>query len=168
MILGLPPIPAGGTSMYKALCAAALLFATVVFTSGNKPADASAVGLPSPLIVAKVALTNQSAEVPTTTIFIPTQTGLYRVSPYMALTSGSSDSSEWNLYFGWTDESGQQSDILMFLAGPPPSFGQDGRQLGTAVGSFTFRAVAGQPVTYYTSGGGGGSYELFLTIERLQ
>jgi hypothetical protein len=152
--------------MYKTLCAAVLLVG-VFALAGRNSAAIPAASLTSPQIVAKVALTNQSGEIPTKTIFIPPQTGLYRVSPYMAMTSGLSNGG-WNLYFGWTDEGGQENDILMFLSGAPPSFGRDGQQLGTTVGGFTFRAVAGQPVTYYTLGSGSGTYELFLTVERLQ
>jgi hypothetical protein len=75
----------------------------------------------------------------------------------------------WNLYFGWTDDMGTQLAGLMNLysAYGLPSFGRDINQGGLTVGSFTFRAVAGQPVTYSVSGSSGGPYELFLTIEKL-
>ncbi len=152
--------------MYKSLCVAVLLLAAFALTSGSKSADASApVVLSSPQIVAKVNLTNLTSIVPQRTIFTPTQTGLYRLSPYMASLSPSSTCC-WFLNFYWTDEGGPQTDLdLMVLEG---LYGTD---LNLAVvGSFSFRAVAGQPVSFDVSNGGSNqpAYQLSLVIERLE
>jgi hypothetical protein len=156
-------------SMYKTLCIAVLLLATFAFTSGSRPADAAQTTLPSAVIVAKVALTNQTTTIPQTVIFTPLQSGLYRVSPYMALMT-SPVTCCWNFDFFWTDEGGTRTASTMMTLGNNSCCGYGLDSISTDVpGSFTFRAVAGQPVSYDISGGGAdaGPYELYLVIERL-
>jgi hypothetical protein len=150
--------------MYKALCVAILLLATLAFTSGSKPADASPVSPATPFIVARVGLFNQTTAIPTTTIFTPQVSGLYRVSPYLSVTSASS-AGNWNFTFGWTDDGGvpEYSIDMLNAAGYAGTWGSGYAQ---AAGSFTFRAIKGQPVSYSTTGAGG-DYELLLTIEKL-
>ena len=154
--------------MYKASCVAALLLGTFALTSGSKPADASASGLPSPVIVARASLVNHTAALPQTTIFTPTQTGVYRVSAYIAMTTASS-TGFWTFEFCWTDEGGTNlAQMLNLDSTRVPAYGTD--PSGNPVGSFTFRAIAGQPVSYDVTDGGtgaGGTYEVFFTIERL-
>ncbi len=162
MISPSPKIPAGGVPMYKTVCAAAILLAIFVLTvSGSKGAANSTTTLP--VIVARVALINQAMAIPTTTILTPAQSGVFRVSPYMAETFGSGS---YTFNFNWTDDGGvPESAAMLHLAGSAGSWGTDANS--QTVGSFTFRAAAGQPVSYSTSGSGG-PYELFLTIERLE
>src|SRR5467141_1122032 len=96
--------------MYKALCVAALLWAMFALTT---PTLAS--GLPSPVIVAKGKWTRQTAPIPTTTLFTPTQDGLYRLSIYATLTTADSSSQTyWYVNVFWTDDEGPQSfyDVL--------------------------------------------------------
>jgi hypothetical protein len=58
--------------------------------------------------VAKAKLVNQTAPIPTTTIFTPTQAGLYRLSVYATVTVGVSDCNNtyWVYSSQWTDDSG--------------------------------------------------------------
>ena len=92
--------------MYKALCAVGLLLATLVLTSGSKPVDASATGLPSPVIVKRVALTNQTETIPITTIVTVAQTGMYRVSAYMTAITQSNGTHVKYLHLNWNDDAG--------------------------------------------------------------
>src|ERR1700730_7883111 len=79
-----PLILAGGMSMNKTLCAVALLMGTLALTGSQSAAVPAAPT--SPPIIARVKLANQTAAIPTTTIFTPAQTGLYRISLYLTQT----------------------------------------------------------------------------------
>jgi hypothetical protein len=158
--------------MYKVLCLVGLLLATFALTSGSKPADASASGLPSPVILARVSLTNQTAVIPTTTIFTPAQSGVYRVSTYLAQTANlQTGLGTWYLEFNWTDEAGAEQATPIFVVdrqAAPQAYGST--QAGDLVNNFTFRAIAGQPVSYSVTdlgSGAAGTYELFIVLERL-
>jgi hypothetical protein len=158
-----PLIPAGGMSMYKTLCAIALLLGTFALTGSQSAAVPAATSAP---IIARVALTNQTATIPKTTIFTPTQSGIYRVSPYMGTTQPNNNGF-WYFDFYWTDDGGTRSAGQMLSLGSQ-GFGQDPN--GSVVGSFTFRAIAGQPVSYDVSAccGASGAYELFFVVERVE
>jgi hypothetical protein len=79
----------------------------------------------------------------------------------------------WDLTLGWTDDAGaEQAENLLQLsasAHPPDDYGFGENALTqTAI----MRAVAGSPITYNVPNtgcsGDNGTYELFLTAERLQ
>jgi hypothetical protein len=175
MIALSPSLFAGGPSMYKTLCVVALLLATFVFTSGSKPADASPVTPVSPPIVAKGKLVNQTAPIPTTTIFTPTQVGLYRISVYMTLTKVDiASNSTWWFTMNWTDDGGAESAgnlvNLIDNQGPPQAYGiqQNGAMFGPVL---SFESAAGTPVTYVVGQSGGSdnsAYSLYYTVERLE
>src|SRR6266852_6871269 len=98
-------------SMHKTLGIAVVLLAVFAFTSGSRSADASPATPISPPIVAKGKLLNQTAPIPTTTIFTPVQTGLYRLSVYGTLTTGAQNSNSfWSYSPVWTDDSGVLSN----------------------------------------------------------
>ena len=155
--------------MYKALCAAALLMATFALTSGSKPADAAATGLPSPVIVSRMTFKNVTTEIPTTTIFTPQQDGLFRLSLYDVETTPGSGS--WTFFFNWTDDAGAESGNSFVLAAdgtPPQAYGGAGSGIPGSV--MVFRGKSGTPVTFFTflaGGNDGGTYSLYLTVERL-
>src|SRR5258708_17181178 len=71
--------------MNKALAVAVLLLAALAlaFAASNTPV----VNFAGPRVIAKVNLTHHTAKIPTTTIFTPPQTGLYRASAYMMITT---------------------------------------------------------------------------------
>src|SRR5258706_13448177 len=77
-------------SMFKTLCVAVLLLSTFALTQARN----STVGPVSPPIVARGKLLNQTAPIPTTTIFTPTQTGLYRLSVYGTVTTSTCSGSD--------------------------------------------------------------------------
>jgi hypothetical protein len=79
----------------------------------------------------------------------------------------------WDLTFGWSDDAGaEQAQNLLQVsssARPPNDYGFGENALTqTAI----MRAVAGSPITYTVPhtgcSGDNGTYELFITAERLQ
>jgi hypothetical protein len=79
----------------------------------------------------------------------------------------------WDLTLGWTDDAGAElaENLLQLPADhkPPNDYGYGENALTqTAI----MRAVAGSPITYTVPStgcsGDNGTYELFLTVERLQ
>jgi len=133
--------------MYKVLCVAVLLLATFAFVSGSKPADAAASGLPTPVILARNKLVNQTAPIPLTTIFTPTADGLYRIS---------------------TDASGAQMFDFDLIAGYNQQLGQFD-EYGYSV-PLVFEAKAGTPVAYAVTESGppdNSVYAIYYTVERL-
>ena len=160
--------------MYKTLGIAVVLLAAFAFTPGSRSADASPATPVSPPIVAKGKLRNQTAGIPTTTIFTPTQDGLYRLSVYATITTvASSGSDSWLYNFEWTDDAGPQSvtALLISLNNQSGQFLQlvntGGQVLGGPV--LLFQAKAGTPVTYGVNGAVDGSaYSLYYTLERLE
>jgi hypothetical protein len=149
---------------------AVLLAAVVGLVSGGKRADASpAAGTSSPLIVARGKLFNQTGEIPQTTIFIPSATGLYRVSAYMVETApASATNANWSFNLFWTDDAGAEANYEnMYL----PVNGGYGTPTWTPGSVSVFQADAGQSVSYSVTLSGadsGGAYALYYTVERLQ
>lgn len=161
--------------MYKSLCVAVLLLATLAFMSGEKAADASPTRPPSPVIVQRVALTNQTETIPTTTIATVAQSGMYRLSAYMTAITPSNGSHVKYLHLNWNDDAGAESLINPFLAldnsdGPPNAYGVSADGSNNVVNNFSFRAVAGTAISYSVSVDNnlpGGSYDLYIVVERL-
>ena len=165
--------------MNKTLAVAALLFGVLAIGFGTNN-SASPPTFPGPHVVATTTVINQTAAIPTTTIFTPQHSGLYRISSYMATTTpGTLDLGYWVLWLGWTDEAGAEIMAPLELRGvvvAPYAYG-----FTTSIGdansfpgpgggsSFVVRAIAGTPVTYaVTNGGTNGTYEVFLVVERLE
>src|SRR5260370_3409405 len=95
--------------MYKSICAVAVVLAAFTLVSGNRPAGASQAAPTSPPIVARAKLPNQTAAIPVTTLFTPTQDGLYRLSVYTTQTvSVPNSSASWGLNLFWTDDAGSE------------------------------------------------------------
>jgi hypothetical protein len=119
-------------------------------------------------MIARGSILSQTVAIPRTTIFTPLQTGMYRISPYMSMTAASS-TGFWTFEFYWTDEGGtNEASMLNLDCTRVPAYGQVPN--GGTLGSFTFRAIAGQPVSYQITDGGtgaGGTYEAFFVVERL-
>jgi hypothetical protein len=160
--------------MKKVLCSVGLLVCVLVLTSFHEKSNAAGVFF-GPRVVAKVSLKSGMPVAPTT-IFTPPQTGMYRVSSYMTMTTASSDlTGFWGLGFGWTDDAGVEEVFLMGAQDnrtPPWAWGNLASGNGAPpVGPFSFEAVGGTPVTYWVtppSDTNGGTYELFLVVERLE
>jgi hypothetical protein len=160
--------------MNKALCVAVLLLGTIALT--NRNSTASPVGPAYPLIVAKAKLLNQTAQIPTTTIYTPAQSGLYRLSVYATIISGpcEGNSNYWDLSLIWTDDSGAQSgggSILESDIGDCPGSLMAPDTGGSAQGAtVTFEAKSETAITYNMRQGApdGSVYDLYYTLERLE
>ncbi len=155
--------------MYKTLCVAVLLLPTFALTQARNPAAAPV----SPPIVAKGKLVNQTAPIPQTTIFTPIQSGLYRLSVYGTVTTGTCGGSYWNVNPEWTDDSGLQSNTNQIIQSNGSCLGSfilgyAGYATGATV---TFEAKGGTAVTYSVTQQGppdGSAYSLYYTLERLE
>jgi len=149
--------------MNKALAVAVLLVGAFVFGfATNNTADRE------PHVVAKVDFTNQTAGIPTTTIFTPTHTGLYRVSNAMTMSSPVPNSNGgWNLIFNWTDEGGTETAFLAQLSNAATP-NQDYPTPGLGENPLIFKALAGTPVSYQVfSDFGAGTYAISFVVERI-
>jgi hypothetical protein len=158
--------------VYKSICVAAILLPTFALAQDTKPT--SAPGLPTPVIVAKGKLLNQTTTIPTTTIFTPTQTGLYRLSVYATVTKADSySSSAWQYNFSFSDDAGPETTPTSLLWGYGDALGQFlylGESLvgGTA---YTFEAKVGTPVNYSVTQYGPADnsvYSVYYAIEKLE
>lgn len=150
--------------MYKTLCVAVLLLPTFALAQGV-----------SPQIVARAKLTHQTATIPTTTIYTPTQTGLYRLSIYATVSKSDPNSgSNWIVGVWYTDDSGQQQPLGGLLEGynsVPGMFTIQNFLTSLGGPTVTFNAKAGTPVTYSVTENGppdNSAYSLYYTLERLE
>jgi hypothetical protein len=88
-------------------------------------------------IVASVQLTNLTSSLPQTTLFTPSQNGLYRVSPYMVITVPvSTGLGSWQFYLNWADDAGQEQWTGPSVAAPQ-----------IVPGAYTIKEVALRAVT---------------------
>jgi hypothetical protein len=159
--------------MYKNLSIAVLLvaFGLVAMRSNGLPPS----GQNAPVVVAKVVLENQTNAIPTTTVFTPTVSGLYRIHAYMTVpgSANSSNPGYWQMNLGWTDQAGVEAvgDVIQTFANatPPGAFGFGTTGVPGVV--LLVQSEAGQPITYSVTGAGtpydNGTYSLFFAVERL-
>jgi hypothetical protein len=157
--------------MYKNISIALLLvaFGLVAAHSTGLPASSPT----SPVIVVKRRLVNQTAPIPTTTIFTPAHDGVYRLSVYATLTKlDPSSQSTWNLNAAWTDDAGSELSGLGFQygGGPIGQFcGPEGYLLGGV--ATTIEAKAGTPITYDMEQTGpldSSAYSLYYVLEQIE
>jgi hypothetical protein len=149
---------------------ASFALAFAVYSAENKT-NASTF----PLVVASIRLTDQTQRIPNTPIFNVTTTGLYRVSGYMAMaTPGAGKTAFWDINLSWTDEAGLETNAnyteLSAVQVPPLAYAF-APYLPHILPPIPIEAVAGTPINYAVGGtayGGGGTYELFMTVEQLQ
>jgi hypothetical protein len=115
----------------------------------------------TPIIVASVALTNQTSGVPKTTLVTPANSAVYRVSAYISNQTDNTGSA-WCLSLGWTDENGARTKTLQASTTYAPTWASE---------VFVARDLAGSALTYSTNECLGQStlpYETFVTVERVQ
>jgi hypothetical protein len=158
--------------MYKTLALAVLLLPTFAIAQSSN----SATPFPSPLIVAKGKLKNQTAPIPTTTIFTPTLDGLYRLSVYMTQTVATTNTQvAWSFNATWTDDAGDEAAPGMLFSPvddtPPGSY--DNLNGGSPGNTLLLQVKAGTVVTYSTTltpltATEGGTYSLYYALERLE
>jgi hypothetical protein len=77
---------------------AASLVASFALAFAVYSAESNANSPRSPQVVASIRLTDQTQTIPGTTIFSVKETGLYRVTTYMAMTAPTTSSDFWTLY----------------------------------------------------------------------
>lgn len=98
--------------MYKALCIASLFVATLAVV-GRNSSVASTPNVHFPVVVAKGRLVSQTTQIPATSIFTPSEDGIYRLSVYATITKpDQSSTSQWYVNASWTDDSGPQAATL--------------------------------------------------------
>jgi hypothetical protein len=117
------------------------------------------VAMPSaPAVVATIALYNQTAGIPTTTLYTPPTTGLYRFTIYLATTAVCNTTGDWDVNLQWTAFGGIQS------LGTAQGCAGIGEHITTAPGS----VLEGQPIIYWVDANNvtSGDYALLLTVER--
>lgn len=160
--------------MYKALCIASLLVATLAVVGRNSSA-ALTPNVHFPVIVAKGRLVNQTTQIPATTILTPNEDGIYRLSVYATITKpDQSSASQWYVNASWTDDSGPQAATLEAgYANLSGQFGTYNFFFGPSGGgpSAAFEAKASTPISYSISQFGEpdeSAYSLYYTLERLQ
>lgn len=127
-----------------------------------------------PVIVASFHMRGITQGIPTTTIFTPKDTGVFRVSFYSGMTTPGNSESSWFLNLNWTDDAGQETTQLSYLNSsqiPPVAYEQNPQFQGGPISPWVFEAVAGQPITFSMPTNGGaqpGTCALAITVERLQ
>jgi hypothetical protein len=121
----------------------------------------------SPQVVQRVALIGQTGAIPTTTLFTPSQKGLYRVSVYMTTTNLEGGQGSYSWVLNWTDDAGAEIANFYFLSNSPPptAWGYTGGS-DSPGGVATIEALGGQPITYSINGSGE-TYSLYMVVERL-
>jgi hypothetical protein len=158
--------------MYKALCVAAVV-AGLLALSGRSSSAAPAP-FTSPLIVAKGKLINQTASIPTTTIFTPPQNGLYRLSVYATISRNDPNSgSDWIVNVQYADDGGQGNfgSLLYSYNSVLGQFTYEDVFSNVGGPTITFEAKAGTSVTYNVTSNGppdNSAYSLYYTLERME
>jgi len=143
--------------MYKTLCVLVLLLPTFAFTQ---------------VVVAKGKFPNQTTGILKTTLFTPTEDGLYRVSAYATVAKTSAAGTQWAFNLGWTDDAGPQKEefVLSSYSNQVGPFINDYNFYGGAVR--VFEAKSGIPITFSLSQRGsapnGAEYSLYYVLEQLE
>lgn len=149
IVATLKSIPAPGSYRLVVMSGAASTFSYVAVSA-------------SPNIVAQVALTNQTANIPLTTLLTPPATGLYRVSGYMDCSGDAMNVAEFEL--SWTGPAGNANlgtlgAVSNCTSNSPTTW------------SYTVLDTRGSPLSYEVGGAISFppfSYDIFFTVEQLQ
>lgn len=150
--------------MYKNLSIALLLVVFGLIAGRSIAKSDSAVT--SPVIVKRLALMNQNGQT-SATLFTPSRSGLFRMSVYMVMTNGQASNYEFDM--SWSDDAGDETNgPVVDLGGKNWSFSATSNG-GPPGGVAVFEGVAGRPVIYSVvdNSGSGGTYSLYLVVERL-
>lgn len=115
-----------------------------------------------PCVVASVSLTNQTQPLPSTPIFTPTNSGIFRISAYLSTSKTNNPFASWTVSLGWTDDIGPRQS-------GPKAF-QNASTAG--IGTFVVQSLGGQPLFFRTRSDSGASgslrYNLFIVVEQLE
>ena len=137
-------------TMYRKLCAILLPLSAAFSFTFLRPASGINSLPTGPQIVTVVSFTNQTAAIPTTILFSPTRDGLYRISSYLTIPTGTG--SGWYRYITWSDPASVQTSYF-----------------ATPDNEMFIEAAAGKPVTYSTAPWGPQppTYSVNFVVERL-
>jgi hypothetical protein len=154
--------------MYKTLWAVVILIGLMAVT-GRTSSAAPSTTLTSPVIVATGQVLDQTAPIAKTTIFTPSQNGLFRLSVYATLTKpNSNSSSEWNYSLFWTDDAGIESQRRLLISNNAL---RGVFNWNNPLYPLVFQGIAGAPVSYSVVRIGAQdqtTYSLYYVVEQLQ
>jgi hypothetical protein len=171
----LPPL-GEGKPMKKALSVAVLLLGCGLVASLVRANTPSTISAPT-FIVAKGKFLNQTAAIPQTNVYVPVDSGLYRISAYATVTtpSNTDNTSYWQFNAEWTDDSGQTYNGGGAQLLSDSNFDQNGSfiwigncQCGATM---VLEAKGGTPISISTTLTGppdNSAYSLYYTLERLE
>jgi hypothetical protein len=146
-----------------------LFVASIVAVKSGGAASKNLTSAPLvPRVVAQVSLTGQTNPISPTTVFTPSRSGLFRISPYFLATNYTANGETWTLTYWFTDDLGSEHVVLLCLNSQQA--GSDSYASVCPGGPpFSFRAVAGSPIVFDVEGTPAApfSYNLFFTVEQL-
>ena len=152
-----------------------VFFATLVNGDALQNADKHKHGPFTPRIINRLVLAGQTSFIPQTTLFVPIESSLFRISVYAETTaSGGSGTLCGSLF--WVDDGGGTEIATNLLAGalgfsPQCLDLSSTRVAGYSSSTFTIRATAQTPVQYETHfsvpPSSSVQYSLFITVEQL-
>jgi hypothetical protein len=151
-----------------------LTFGAVAAHSAPSEAEHAVHRFPRIVATHSETVTTPTGTVPVTTIFIPEESGLYRISLYWIQTTSpapcNSCNDQLNFNFYWTDDAGPQTCFdqqCTFYTFNPLSF----QQPTPVTLDMLVRVNAGTPLQYQIGVGpqtdGGATYEYYFTVEQL-
>ena len=111
-------------------------------------------------IVAKQSWIGRSSALGSTTIYTPAADGLYRVSAYLEVASGT-PSVTANI--GYTDDHHTPSSTYYSLG----TFSSGEYNNGGTFQAYTFRAKSGDAISVSTTYGSTGSFDFYVVLELL-
>jgi len=112
---------------------------------------------PSPFFQKKLRLPSQTAAIPSTSVFTPDYTGMYRVSVY--LNSGNTGGGTITGNLSWTDDIGVQSATTGSVTSSQKA----------ASSTVLVRCLSGTPINYSTVVTGTGvNYNIYYTVELVE
>ena len=156
-----------------------VLLIVVLAVTANHSARGTTDGpITSPVIVKKLVVRNHSGPIQQTTLFTPSQTGLFRISIYMTeITPGNTPANPWMLSLSWSDDAGSECCAtvlgLSTVGTPPFAYAYFSPVVGSAnppTGMVVIEAAAGQPVAYSVDNGAPGTtgtYSIYAVVERM-
>jgi len=109
----------------------------------------SASSTSGPVVVQRVSFENQTGPIPQTTIYTPSNNGLYRINVYMeAVTTNPSNSGigQIKAFLEYTNDSGTTQSPVIDAVRPTPSTNNAG-----SGSTFVVRAIANTPMQFSTS-----------------
>ena len=145
VIATMDPIPEPGT--YR------------LVVKAGKPSATAYVSIPSaPAVVATVAVFNQTAGIPVTTLYTPKTDGLYRFTIYVGCTTAGNTGGQYGLQLQWTDLFNIEYFAKYFRCGVNEAF----------VVNPAARLLTGDPLTYTVDDtNASGTYEMLITVESM-